>query len=225
MPASRLCWRPAQQCLAGARAARAGSGPGPYRFDNASMDASELAVIGLTCNLVGVFLLANSIIFRRTRRVIEEFFGVGAGQLATIKDYSLNKIQIVIGFLFLNAGFLLLLFANFQLLEQRMTTLLVCLSIVLFAALAWGIGAHYSRRSFRRHLREFFQKHTWSFTENMALTKEIGLFLGIRHTKDMTVEEFVHNVKKALHVPPGENLLAGPERIRKVRDISAISGR
>ncbi|MEY2980604.1 MAG: hypothetical protein RL562_831, partial [Planctomycetota bacterium] len=33
------------------------------------MDSAELAVIGLTCNLVGVFFLANSIIFRRTRRV------------------------------------------------------------------------------------------------------------------------------------------------------------
>lgn len=189
------------------------------------METSELAVIGLTCDLVGVFLLANSIIFRRTRRVIEEFFKVGVGTLATIKDYSLNKIQIVIGFLFLNAGFLLLLFASFQMLEERMTTAIICLSILLFAAIAYAIGAVYSRRSFRRHLQEFFQRHPWSFTENMTLTKEIGLFLGIRHTKDMTVEEFVHKVKQALNVPPPSGVLATTERMRKVRDISAISGR
>jgi hypothetical protein len=185
------------------------------------MDSPELLVIGLTCNLVGVFFLANSIIFRRPRKVIEEFFGVGAGSLEMIRDYALNKIQVVIGFLFLNAGFLLQAFAVLGGLPEKAFTLIVCLSIIVFAVVVYVVGATYSRRAFRRYLHQFFQKHAWSFTDNMALTKEIGLFMGIRHTPDMTVEEFVHRVKKALGVPQGP---ASQERGRR-RDVGTVIGR
>ena len=187
------------------------------------MDPSQLQVIGLTCNLVGVFFLANSIIFRRPRKVIEEFFGVGAGSLETIRNYALNKIQVVIGFLFLNAGFLLQAFGVLGPMEDRAVVLIVSLSIILFAGVAYAIGATYSRRSFKRYLHQFFHKHSWSFTENMTLTKEIGLFLGIRHTPDMTVEEFVHRVKQALGVPPELTHING-DRVRR-RDAGTAIGR
>ena len=190
------------------------------------MESPELLVIGLTCNLVGVFFLANSIVFRRPRKVIEEFFGVGAGCLDQIRDYALNKIQVVIGFLFLNAGFLLQIFAALGVMADRTMTVVICLAIVLLAGLVYFVGSTYSRRSFRRHLQSFFQKHPWSFTENMALTKEIGLFLGIRHGSEVTVEEFVHNVKKTLGVPsksvppPGSS-----QHGRRVRDLPPVTGR
>ncbi|MBK8977526.1 MAG: hypothetical protein IPM29_16560 [Planctomycetes bacterium] len=165
------------------------------------MDSSELAVIGLTCNLVGVFFLANSIIFRRTRKVIEEFFGVGAGSLAAVRDYSLNKIQVVIGFLFLNTGFLLQGFAVLDALKERITTVIVCLVIVGFAGIVYLIGLTYSRRNFRRYLRDFFHKHPWDFEQNMALTQEIGVFLGVRHRPDMSVADYVREVRRALELP------------------------
>ncbi|MEM7205397.1 MAG: hypothetical protein AAF628_34395 [Planctomycetota bacterium] len=189
------------------------------------MESPELFVIGLTCNLVGVFFLANSIIFRRPRKVIEEFFGVGAGSLETIRDYALNKIQVVIGFLFLNAGFLLLAFATLDAISQRAWTAFVCAGIVVFAVVVYLVGAYYSRQSFKRYLQEFFQKHAWSFTENMAMTKEIGTVMGIHHTNDMTVEEFVFEVKKALGVPPHTASTSGIERSRRLRDARPVAGR
>jgi len=69
--------------------------------------AEQLQVIGLTCNLVGIFLLANSIVFRSPKKLIEEFFGHGKGSLRPLRDYVVNKIQVIIGFLFLTAGFIL----------------------------------------------------------------------------------------------------------------------
>lgn len=190
------------------------------------MEAPELLVIGLTCNLVGVFFLANSIIFRRPRRVMEEFFGVGAGSLETVRDYALNKIQVVIGFLFLNAGFLLQAFATLDAVKEGAWTAVVCASIVLFAGLVYLAGSIYSRVSFRRYLQEFFQKHSWSFTDNMALTKEIGQFLGIHLAGEMTVEEFVHRVRKALGVPAQEaSGGVGSDRGRRARDLGPVPGR
>lgn len=195
------------------------------------MDSAELAVIGLTCNLVGVFFLANSIIFRRTRKVIEEFFDVGAGSLGSIRDYSLNKIQVVIGFLFLNTGFLLQGFSVLDELRERITTVLVCLGIVGVAGLVYLVGATYSRRNFRRHLREFFARNAWDFRRDMALTHEIGGLLGVRHGQDTTVEDYVRRVRQELGLPPEPEKPAMKgttlgERGRRLRDdIQALPGR
>ena len=60
------------------------------------MATPELIVIGLACNLVGIFLLANSIVFRSPRHLLGEFFGVGKGTLRPLRDYILNKIQVII---------------------------------------------------------------------------------------------------------------------------------
>ncbi len=76
------------------------------------MATSELGVIGLTCNVVGVFFLANSIRFREPKKALEESLGVGARSLDKAQDTALNTMQVVIGFLFLTTGFLLQLVAS-----------------------------------------------------------------------------------------------------------------
>ena len=192
------------------------------------LEPSELAVIGLTCNLVGVFFLANSIIFRRPRRLLEEFFGVGAGSLTSIRDYALNKIQVTIGFLYLNIGFLLQAGAQLGAIKQRVPTAIICVLVVGFAGVVYLVGAIRSRRTFRRLLQEFFQAHAWSFSENMALTKEIGTFLGVRRTDDMTVEDYVHAVRERLSLPPDERDVPAAAPVvgrgpgRRLRDLGAL---
>ena len=195
------------------------------------MDPAELKLVGIVCNLVGVFFLANSIIFRRTRKVIEEFFGVGAGSLAPVRDYSLNKIQTVLGFLFLNAGFLLQGFAVLDQVSNRERTALVCVAIGGVAAATYAIGARYSRRTFQAKLKEFFQAHPYDFERDMERTKEIGALLGIPHRPGATVADYVREVRTALGLPAdpprrggkGPALGSGGRRLRD--DVSALPGR
>ncbi|MHC5065823.1 MAG: hypothetical protein ACYTG5_17810 [Planctomycetota bacterium] len=196
------------------------------------MESTELAVIGLTCNLVGVFFLANSIIFRRPRKVMEEFFGVGAGSMVALRDYSLNKMQVAIGFLFLNTGFLLQVFALFGSLSAYLTTAIICVSIIAFAGLVYFVGWVYSRRSFRRLLRDFFKRDpTWSFAENMTLTKEIGKYLGISQSPEESIDEYIKKVRFALDLPANSRAAAnvphigGGDQGRKLRDIGVLPGR
>lgn len=191
------------------------------------MESSELAVIGLACNLVGIFFLANSITFQRSRRAVEEFFRKGPGSLAKVRDYALNRMQVFVGFLFLNAGFLLQIAGHWEGVRDHVTTLTFCAAIVVFAVLTYVGGLLYSRRHFKMLLREFFQTHAWSFTEDMSLTKEIGQFLGIPLSPDMTVEDYLHQVRQALGVdptqlPPGAS--GAVERNRRMRDISPMTG-
>lgn len=175
------------------------------------MENSELAVVGLTCNVVGVFFLANSIRFREPKKAIEDALGVGVRTLDRVRDTALNNIQVGLGFLFLTTGFLLQVVAKW---DMQVTTLALCVGIVLFAVAVHAIGAYTSRRAFRKLLREVFQSQNWSFTDNMALTKEIGQILGIEHKPDMTVEAYVHQVRQALGVTTVAKPSVIPERRR-----------
>jgi hypothetical protein len=180
---------------------------------------AELAVIGLTCNVVGVFFLANSIRLRDPRKAIEEVLGMSQKSLDRIRDTALNNMQVMIGFLFLTTGFLLQVVAKW---DMEITTLAFCVGIIGAAGLFYVVGSYSSRRAFKKQLREFFLSHEWSFTDNMALTKEIGETLGVPHAPNMTVEEYVHRVRQALGVADRPLKPATPaERVRRM----ALPGR
>ncbi|MFY9345343.1 MAG: hypothetical protein WAT39_22825 [Planctomycetota bacterium] len=182
------------------------------------MDNPELAVVGLTCNVVGVFFLANSIRFREPRKALADALGVAGRSLLKVRDTALNNMQVMLGFLFLTTGFLLQIVAMW---DMEITTLLLCAGIIGFAAAVYSIGAYNSRRAFRRMLMEYFRSEPWSFQDDMELTKEIGEVLGVANAKDMTVEAYVHQVRQALGVPPQPKVTTPAERARRI----ALPGR
>ncbi len=197
------------------------------------MQPAELTVVGRTCCLVGVFFLANSIIFRKLKNVIATFFGVKMRSLTTIKDYSLNNLQVAFGFVFLAVGFLLQMYANLQGVnpgEQGMLWV-ICTSIVVFAVFVYLIGKSYSRHTFKKYVRSFFQAYPEAFHKDINVTKEIGEFLGIVHTEEMTVEDYLQKVREALRMDPphdDESSHGGglaPEGGRRRRDLGALQGR
>ena len=186
------------------------------------MGAHELAVIGLTCNLVGVFFLANSMIFRKLWKVIQEFFGVRSRSLRAVKHYTLNNFQVALGFMFLTVGFLLEIYGRLDSLKSEWATMttLVCLAIVVLAGGIYLIGAVYSRKQFKRYLRQFFREHPEAFNKEMVLTKEIGEFLGIPHDQETTAEDYTAKVKRALGVVDEQSVprgaVPGTRRARSV---------
>lgn len=162
--------------------------------------------------------MANSIRFREPKKALEDALGVGVRSLMRVRDTALNNMQVMIGFLFLTTGFLLQVVAQW---EAELSTLAFCASIIVFAGAVYGIGAYSSRRAFRRLLREFFQTAEWSFTDDMALTKEIGELLGVPHSKEMTVDSYVQKVRQALGVQAPAKSGSGAERARRI----ALPGR
>lgn len=182
------------------------------------MENPELAVVGLTCNVVGVFFLANSIRFREPRKALEDALGLGGRSLLKVRDTALNNMQVMLGFLFLTTGFLLQVVAKW---DMELTTLLLSAGIIAFAGAVYAIGAYSSRRAFRKLLKEFFQSQAWSFQDDMELTKEIGEALGVPLAKDMTVEAYVHSVRQALGVKDLPKANTTAERARRI----ALPGR
>ena len=197
------------------------------------MQPAELAVVGLTCCLVGVFFLANSIIFRKLKNVIATFFGVKMRSLTTIKDYTLNNLQVAFGFVFLAVGFMVQMYAHLGEinLTGQSTLWIVCGSIVVFAVFVYLVGKSYSRHTFKKYVRRFFQAHPEAFHKDINVTKEIGEFLGIVHTEEMTVEDYLQKVREALRMDPHDDDETphggglAPEGGRRRRDLGALQGR
>lgn len=189
----------------------------------------QLTVIGLTCCLVGVFFLANSIIFRKLKNVIAVFFNARLRSLNTIKDYPLNNLQVAMGFIFLAVGFLLQVYAQLLAIDLTTTMWVICGSIVVGAVAVYLVAKSYSRHTFKKYLRRFFQTHPEAFARDMQMTKEIGEFLGIRHTQEMTVEDYQRRVAQALRMDLDETPHTGgglaPEGGRRRRDLGALQGR
>lgn len=182
------------------------------------MEHPALAVVGLTCNVVGVFFLANSIRFREPRKALEDALGVASRSLLRVRDTALNNMQVMLGFLFLTTGFLLQVVAQWN---MELTTLLMSAGIIVAAAAVYAIGAYSSRRAFRKLLKEYFQSQPWSFQDDMALTKEIGEALGVPLDPDMTVEAYVHRVRQALGVKDAPRPSTVADRARRI----ALPGR
>jgi hypothetical protein len=164
-----------------------------------TMETASFVVIGLTCNVVGVFFLANSIRFREPMKALEETFGIGRAGLGKAQDTALNSMQVVLGFVFLTLGFVLQAVGHWN---GDWFTIAACAGILASAGAVYAIGAYQSRRAFKKLLREFFERQsTWSFTEDMELTKEIGSILGVPYSGDMTRDVYVHQVRQALGLP------------------------
>ncbi|MBK9384287.1 MAG: hypothetical protein IPN34_05630 [Planctomycetes bacterium] len=179
----------------------AGSPASPVR------NFSDFIIIGLTMNIVGTFFLANSIVFKRPRRVIEEFFVSRPGSLLEIRDYIFTKIQVIIGFVFVFCGFGLQIVAHVDKLADPTIFLVVAIAAIFLTAFLIGtIGYATSRRAFKRYLKDFFRKNPWPFARNMGLTQEIGEIFGIPKSPDDTVEMYCAKLRRELKLPePSES--------------------
>jgi hypothetical protein len=188
------------------------------------MGPEDVSLIGWTCNVIGLFFLANSILFLKLRKLMEELFGVGSASLAALKDHVLNKTQVVVGFLFLTSGCVILGMVAWAGSTQPTLTVVVCLSLLVFAALLYVILSVYSRRTFERYLVEFFRHHAeWPFKEEMALTKEVGAVLGVENQPNETVDDYVHKVRVKLKLPvqPAAPAVVS-DRARRLREMAPV---
>ncbi|MEZ5988027.1 MAG: phage holin family protein [Planctomycetota bacterium] len=182
----------------------------------------QFTVIGLTCCIVGIFLLANSIVFRSPRRLIEEYFGIGAGSMRPVRDYVLNKIQVVIGFLFLMAGFILQALVAWGLVD--LWTKIVCGLLLASAAGVYFWGKRHSRRIFQQILRQHFREHEFDFVQNMGVTKQIGKAFGIVGSAEDSVEKYVAMVMLALDLDPTRPREESEreQRARRLREMAPL---
>jgi hypothetical protein len=179
------------------------------------MNSLDCQVLGLTMNIVGVVAFANSIVFRRPRQVIEEFFGASRPSLKNIKDHIFRKVHTYFGLGFLLAGFVLQIVAALPVVKHgdAPSSFLpyALLGVVVVGAVGEILATRYSRRSFRRHLRRFFRVNAnYPFERNPEIAKEVGEIFDLATTPEETVEGYCRRLRDKVGIT--EELQKSPMR-------------
>ncbi len=183
-----------------ARSAAQGGGDGlaPV-LDSAGTDWS---VVGLVLCIAGGFLLANAILFRHPRELVEEHFAAARGRLLSIRETTFNRVQVALGFLLLLGGFGLQLFERLAASPESPSFLatwvgLTVVGVALLQALGWWL----SQRLIRRYVRAYLLQHQPELETDSRLARELGELFGVEPQPEDTVQSFVARLRIAVGLP------------------------
>lgn len=176
------------------------------------MSSVDIRILASALQILGIFFVALSTIFKKPRRVVEEVIGSPRGSLRPVKDYLYRMNQLVIGLTLLILGY------GIQILGVLDTTrevgqpvsylfgawsrigvmifLAACVTVV--GVVLHFLGSVLAKQSFKRLIIAYVKEHKWAFEDNMKLTKEIGTIIGVQETAASTIDEYVGQVKQRL---------------------------
>ena len=161
--------------------------------------------VGLVLCAVGTFLLANALLLRPPRALVEELFGERGVRLHAIREYVFHRAQVSVGFAFLLLGFGVQLLGRHRPIPapelRTFPAAWVGAVLVLAVALLW-LAWWWASRSFRRHVRTHLLRHPPEFESRMELAREVGELFGVPPRADDTVRAYLERLHRTLDLPP-----------------------
>jgi len=173
----------------------------------------DWVTIGLVMAIVGSFLLANSILFRRPRLLVRERFGQETPKFRSIREYIFHRLQVNLGFGFLLAGFGLQLYGRHSPLPPEMQGTFPAMWIglvVVLAATLLLVSWWWSLFAFRRYVRQYCHTHRPDFEADLALAREVGDLFGLTTHADDTVQSYLARVRQEVCDEPRAASRAAP---------------
>lgn len=178
------------------------------------MENLDLRVLGLTCQLIGIFFVAISMVFKKPRAIIGELFGVKTGDtVKQFRDMVFKKNQLALGLILIAFGYVLQIvglmpgaadpsgparfFADWN---PALFLGFLLVAIVALTVVANLIGLVWARRTFNRLLTEFLRDNHELLEENIQVTKELGELVGVESGRDSSIEEYLHNFRRKLRL-------------------------
>lgn len=186
----------------------------------------DLDFLSRSLGMVGLFFICCSILQQKPKHLLEESFGVYRGGLRHLRGAVFRKNQLALGFICALAALILSQFSHIigrkdgqGLLNNAAAPTLVATWLLLLVALC-GILNYlcrlFSKRYFKRVIREVAAEHKWPFETNMNLTTEIGDLLGVARRPEDTVEAYVLRLKEHLALPYEDERRRSPTRSSKL---------
>lgn len=185
------------------------------------LELPDWGILGLALSIVGCFLVATAILTRSPRDLIEQRFGRRRPALRSIREPIAGRVQLLLGFAFLMAGFGLQLFQRLQVppavaadmavagsaegaasgaTSGRVPAFWIGLIVVCAAGLSM-VGWWWSNVLVRRHLRTYFREHPQDFETDMPLAREVGELFGVVPHADDTVQTYVARLRRKANLP------------------------
>ena len=165
------------------------------------LDVPDWAAVGLVMSILGSFLLANAILFRHPRTMVEGLFRGEKRELRPIREYIFHRVQVTLGFLYMLGGFCLQLFGRYSKppADAELPFPTVWVGLVLLSALALEVlGWWLSHALFRHYVRAFLMRNPVDFVSDVKLAREVGELLGLKTTSDETVQSYVARLRGKL---------------------------
>jgi len=168
-----------------------------------SLAEQDWVSVGLVLSILGSFLLANSILFRHPRQLVEEHFGKKPARLRPVREYIFHRVQVNLGFLFLLTGFGLQLYGRLApppAAPREFPTAWVGLAI-LAAVLLLAAGWWWSQRLFRSYVRQYMLAHPPDFETDPRFAREVGELFGVDTAGLDTVQSLAKRLRERIGLP------------------------
>ena len=176
------------------------------------MNYYEREIIAWLCILVGSFFVAKAVVTRRDRNQMRELLGLSSDKVKHFRNLFLQRLERVVGFLFLLVGVGLHLYvvvrrgqkdAGINDPQEALGTISTYLAIAVVSLLLIAVFMHwltssFARRIFLDNLAYLMVRQNYTLADDADLMVQIGDMLGEPRRADDTVESYTARLEQKL---------------------------
>lgn len=185
------------------------------------MQPDPIRVIAFSSLILGSFFLAKSISIKTPKYVLHELLSFKVNKSRFFRKYISQKLDSVIGFMFLFFGFALLLYLEVQALGEKPSPsgfdnwwLVISITVVAMLGIALllsRIARYFSNKVFVEQIRFMIETHGYPLENDEAFVLELGRVMRVPHDEEDTVESYAAKVRAKMRLPPAP--AAAPKRV------------
>ena len=171
------------------------------------MEPNPIRVIALCSLILGSFFLAKSVSIKTPKYVLHELLSFKVNKSRFFRKYISQKLESVIGFIFLFVGFTLLIYLEVEALEGStgfenwwVVVGVTVVTIVAIAILLNRITRFFSGKIFIEHMRFMVEHHGYPLESDEALVLELGRVMHIPRGDEDTIESYGEKVRAKMKV-------------------------
>ncbi len=176
------------------------------------MDYYQRQIIGWLAILVGAFFLAKSVARRREKGQMRELLGLPTDKVKRFRNFLMQRLERVVGFLFILAGVGLQLYVVVRQAQKfeggnnprealgEISTYLaigvVCM-LAITAAMHW-VCSYSARRTFLEIMGYYIVRMGYRIGDDPQLMVQVGEMLGVERSENDTVETYAARIEQSL---------------------------
>jgi hypothetical protein len=179
------------------------------------MQPDPIRVIAFSSLILGSFFVVKSISGKTPKYVLHELLSFKVNKSRFFRKYISQRLEAVIGFMFLFLGFALQLYLEVEALGEQGRRLgsgfdnwwlvigITVVTMLAIALLLSRITRFFSNKVFIEHVRFMVMTHGYPLESDEGLVLELGRVMRVRHEEDDTVESYSAKVRQRMGLPPG----------------------
>ncbi|MFQ5845731.1 MAG: hypothetical protein ACE5JG_12165 [Planctomycetota bacterium] len=176
-------------------------------------DPSTVRVVALCSCILGAFFLAKSISTRSPKYVLHELLRFKVNRIKFVRKYVTQKLEVVVGFICLFAGFGLQIYLEIQALSRSpepahgltdwgMIIGFTVLVTFLIAVLLNRICAFFSGKIFVELMRFMVDHHGFPLENDESLLLELGRVMKVKREESDTIESYSARIRARMGLAP-----------------------